>query len=132
MGKTLQVIALVRGLQMQRETRKILIICPVAVLAHWRAEFKKMDAADQNVAVLKSGSKKSACKSVLLTTYGMVAHNVDLLNAHAWVAMIWTKDTASRTTAPSLPKTYAPSMRVCPYSQRHAHANNLAELWSAL
>eukprot|EP00949_MAST-11_sp_MAST-11-sp1_P002646 g2646.t1 len=132
MGKTLQVIALVRGLQMQRETRKILIICPVAVLAHWRAEFKKWTPRT-NVAVLKSGSKKSACKSVLLTTYGMVVHNVDLLKAHAWAAVVLDEGHRiknHRTIVAKNVRTIHARLRLI--LSGTPMQNNLAELWSLL
>eukprot|EP00817_Percolomonadidae_sp_ATCC50343_P002512 CAMPEP_0117426676 /NCGR_PEP_ID=MMETSP0758-20121206/6722_1 /TAXON_ID=63605 /ORGANISM="Percolomonas cosmopolitus, Strain AE-1 (ATCC 50343)" /LENGTH=781 /DNA_ID=CAMNT_0005211947 /DNA_START=405 /DNA_END=2748 /DNA_ORIENTATION=+ len=87
LGKTIQIIAFLRGLYENEQALYSLVLAPVSVLRSWERELKKW-APNLNTFYFHDLSKKERKHTltrfrykggILISSYGMVTHNVALL-----------------------------------------------------
>ncbi len=139
LGKTAQLIA---TLLVDRATGPTLVISPVSVLGNWERELKRF-APTLSVMVHHGSDRHSDSEStfderamghdVVLTTYSLVARDIDHLGGVAWGRI--ALDEAQQVKNPGTAQTKA-------VAQLHAHRrvaltgtpveNRLAELWSLM
>ena len=143
LGKTIQVISFLSGMFDADHIKTVLIVAPLAVLVNWEKEFKKWAAGIR----LKQfhGAKKQResdlekiqrTRGVLLTTYGMVVSNTDLLGGdkckHSFTWDYIILDEGHKIKNPN--KT-SKCIRAVPAKYHYictgtAVQNNLMEMWS--
>ncbi|KAL4427704.1 hypothetical protein ABPG75_001793 [Micractinium tetrahymenae] len=89
LGKTIQCAAFLAGLIESRLIRRAIVVAPKTLLAQWR---KELDICGLGSAAAEYGgtaNERAAAldrvvrrRGVLLTTYGMVLHNAEVLGSH--------------------------------------------------
>lgn len=86
LGKTLTCAAFISGLLATKRVRRVLVIAPKTLLAHWRAELAVVGLAKATFEYGGTAAQRRnelaaahGTPSVLLATYGMVLHNKDEL-----------------------------------------------------
>lgn len=96
LGKTHQAMALMSSIQNFRNTThrpKFLVICPTTVLEHWDSKVREFSP---NLSpVVYHGSKRelilsklSNDKNLLITSYGIMLRDIDILSKMSWEVLI--------------------------------------------
>lgn len=139
LGKTLQVITLL--LKMREEgsfaKKKALVIVPTGLLYNWQQEIARF--APQLTAEIYHGQQRNlnsdtiAAADVLLTTYGVVRSDIDIIKKQKWQAVvideaqnIKNSDTAQSKAINSLQASAYIAMSGTPVE------NRLSEFWSII
>ena len=137
LGKTLQLIAhlLHRADSGRHEPRPSLVVCPTSVLGNWERELDRFAPA---LEVLRWHGQQRGDESledvdVVLTTYGLLVRDQDILSAHEWDVV--ALDEAQSIKNPSSQRAKAARE----LQARHRVAltgtpveNRLQELWSVM
>ncbi len=137
LGKTLQLIAhlLQRADSGQHEPRPALVVCPTSVLGNWERELERFAPA---LEVLRwhgqhRGEEPLGDVDVVLTTYGLLVRDADVLSDHPWDVV--ALDEAQSIKNPDSQRARAARRLVA----RHRVAltgtpveNRLEELWSIM
>jgi len=92
LGKTLQTICFLAWLYQQDAKRKFIICCPASLIYNWKAEIEKF-APHLNAKIFKGGASEldsffTSGDQVLITGYGLVRTQIELLELHAWSAIV--------------------------------------------
>ncbi|HHO53761.1 MAG TPA: DEAD/DEAH box helicase, partial [Deltaproteobacteria bacterium] len=137
LGKTLQLIAhvLQRADSGRHDPRPALVVCPTSVLGNWERELQRFAPA---LEVLRwhghdRGDEPLEDVDVVLTTYGLLVRDADLLSEHPWDVV--ALDEAQSIKNPDSQRARAARRLVA----RHRVAltgtpveNRLEELWSVM
>jgi len=137
LGKTLQVISILLKFKEEKalnEKHKALVVVPTGLLTNWKAEIEKF--APSLSAFIYHGTNreiKQFNSDVMLTTYGVLRSDFELLKKQKWQAMIIDEaqniknyDTAQSKAVKSIPSTIRIAMSGTPVE------NRLTEFWSIM
>ncbi len=136
LGKTLQVITFLQKLkdEKQLEQKPALVVAPTGLLANWQAELQRF--APSLSVFLYHGAKRNMNQfshDILLTSYGLVRSDVDLLKKRKWRVVvideaqnIKNNDTAQSKAVRSLKADMHIAMSGTPVE------NRLTEYWSIM
>lgn len=136
LGKTLQVITFLQKLkdENQLEQKPALVVAPTGLLANWQAELQRF--APSLSVFLYHGAKRNMNQfsyDILLTSYGLVRSDVDLLKKRKWRVVvideaqnIKNNDTAQSKAVRSLKADVHIAMSGTPVE------NRLTEYWSIM
>lgn len=136
LGKTLQVITFLQKLkdENQLEQKPALVVAPTGLLANWQAELQRF--APSLSVFLYHGAKRNMNQfsyDILLTSYGLVRSDVDLLKKRKWWVVvideaqnIKNNDTAQSKAVRSLKADVHIAMSGTPVE------NRLTEYWSIM
>lgn len=102
LGKTLQVITLILKLKNegQLKNERVLIVVPTGLLTNWMAELHKF--APSITALVYHGPTRDITSfdhDVLLTSYGVMRSDVDLIKKRKWAVMVIDEARTSRMQA---------------------------------
>jgi len=137
LGKTLQVIAILLKLKEEKainDKHRALVIVPTGLLTNWKAEIEKF-APSLSAHIFHGTNRefKQFKADILLTTYGVLRSDFDLLKKQKWQAMIIDEaqniknhDTAQSKAVKSIPATIRIAMSGTPVE------NRLTEFWSIM
>lgn len=136
LGKTLQVITFLQKLKDEKliDKKHALIVAPTGLLANWQAELHRF--VPSLSVFLYHGAKRDLnefAHDILLTSYGLVRSDVDLLKKQKWQAVvideaqnIKNNDTAQSKAVRSLKADVHIAMSGTPVE------NRLSEYWSIM
>jgi uncharacterized Zn finger protein/superfamily II DNA or RNA helicase len=137
LGKTLQVIAILLKLKEENaidKKHKALVVVPTGLLTNWQAEIAKF-APSLSFGIFHGSTRKSEQfeADVLLTTYGVLRSDADLLKKQKWQVMVIDEaqniknyDTAQSKAVKSIPANIRIAMSGTPVE------NRLTEFWSIM
>ena len=137
LGKTLQVISVLLKLKEENainDTHKALVVVPTGLLTNWKAEIEKF-APSLSSHIFHGSSRefKEFNADILLTTYGVLRSDHELLKKQKWHAMIIDEaqniknyDTAQSKAVKSIPANLRIAMSGTPVE------NRLTEFWSIM
>ncbi|NGN92352.1 DEAD/DEAH box helicase family protein [Nocardioides sp. KC13] len=140
LGKTLMTIAL--HLHRQKEhAGPTLVVCPASLLGNWEAELarfapevevRRHHGAERDPST-GSGHRVEGASGVVLTTYGTMRRDVELLSAVSWGLVVADEAQHVKNAASATAK----ALREIPSHARVALTgtpveNNLTELWALL
>lgn len=137
LGKTLQVIALLLKFKEEKainEKHKALVIVPTGLLTNWQSEIEKFAPSLSSHIHHGTGRDLKEFKAdVMLTTYGVVRSDADLLKKHKWQVMVIDEaqniknhDTAQSKAVKSIGSQIRIAMSGTPVE------NRLSEFWSIM
>jgi uncharacterized Zn finger protein len=136
LGKTLQVIATLLKFKEEGflQKKKALVIVPTSLLTNWRKEIEKF--APSLIAAVYHGQKRSlgvVNPDVIITTYGIVRNELELLQKMEWYCTVI--DEAQNIKNPGTEQTKA--VKSIPATVRIAMSgtpveNRLSEFWSIM
>lgn len=136
LGKTLQVITFLQKLKDENllEEKPALVVAPTGLLANWQAELQRF--APSLSVFLYHGAKrnmKDFSHDILLTSYGLVRSDADLLKKRKWMVVvideaqnIKNNDTAQSKAVRSVKADVHIAMSGTPVE------NRLSEYWSIM
>ena len=105
MGKTRQVIALIKATQVEGEDRQTLVVVPPAVILQWKTEVDSVWPGN-NVYVHHGRTRRDSIEEVtepiILSTYNMVSHNPDTFSQKRWYRVVLDE---SHTINPAIYRT---------------------------
>ncbi|MBC7544483.1 MAG: DEAD/DEAH box helicase [Candidatus Sericytochromatia bacterium] len=140
LGKTVQLLALLASRRAVGETGTTLLVCPMSVVGNWQREAGRF-VPSLRVYVHHGGSrqtgaafaKRIADTDLVITTYGLVARDLKLLQAVSWERLVM--DEAQHVKNPD--SRQAKAVVAVPARQRVALTgtpveNRLDELWSIM
>lgn len=91
LGKTLQVITLLQKLKDDHQLDKAgaIVVAPTGLLANWQAELQRF-APSLSVLLYHGPARdiKAYGHDILLTSYGLVRSDLDLLKKHKWAVVV--------------------------------------------
>jgi len=137
LGKTLQVISMLLKLKEENAINKkykALVIVPTGLLTNWEAEIMKF-APSINTHIFHGGARdiKQFEGDVMLTTYGIIRSDADLLKKQKWQIMvideaqnIKNQDAIQTKAVKSIPSNIKIAMSGTPVE------NRLSEFWSIM
>jgi len=137
LGKTLQVIAILLKFKEEKainEKHKALVIVPTGLLTNWQSEIEKFAPSLSSHIHHGTGRNLKEFKAdVMLTTYGVVRSDADLLKKHKWQVMVIDEaqniknhDTAQSKAVKSIGSQIRIAMSGTPVE------NRLSEFWSIM
>lgn len=138
LGKTLQVIAAILSLKEQGELEidKVLVVLPTTLMTNWKREIAKF--APSLTVDIYHGTGRSLApmeerSDVILTTYGMMRRDFDVLAAERWRVLVLDEAQAIKNTESGVSK----AVRAFPVKQVIAMSgtpveNRLSEYWAIL
>jgi len=137
LGKTLQVISVLLKLKEENtinDEQKALVVVPTALLTNWKAEIEKFaPSLSSHIFHGQSRELKECNADILLTTYGILRSDSELLKKQKWHAMIIDEaqniknyGTAQSKAVKSIPATIRIAMSGTPVE------NRLTEFWSIM
>ncbi len=137
LGKTLQVITMLLKIKEEGllEKEKALIIMPTGLLTNWQSELEKFSPSLKFLVYHGSGRAldKKANFDVLLTSYGVVRQDADILKKIKWNVVITDEaqniknhETAQSKAVKSIPSNTFIAMSGTPVE------NRITELWSIM
>ena len=137
LGKTLQVISILLKFKEEKainEKQKALVVVPTGLLTNWQSEIEKFAPSLSSHIHHGTGRDLKAFQSdVMLTTYGVVRSDADLLKKHKWQVMIIDEaqniknhDTAQSKAVKSIGSQIRIAMSGTPVE------NRLTEFWSIM
>ena len=145
LGKTIQVIAFISGMFDAEHIKTVVIVAPLAVLVNWENEFKKW-APGIRVKSFHGNSKKQReanlekvqrSRGVLLTTYGMLVSNADVLGGEKYDdgPFTWGYIILDESHKIKNPNKTTKCIRSIPANYRYictgtAVQNNVMDMWS--
>jgi len=136
LGKTLQVITFLQKLKDDGilDKKRALVVAPTGLLANWQAELQRF--APMLSVFLYHGTKRDLKKfseDILLTSYGLVRSDIDLLKKQKWQVMVIDEaqyiknhDTAQSKAVRSIKSEVHIAMSGTPVE------NRLSEYWSIM
>ena len=137
LGKTLQVLSILMKFKEENaidEKRKALVIVPTGLLTNWQAEIEKF-APSLSAHIFHGQARRlnQFQADVLLTTYGVLRSDAELLKKQKWHVMIIDEaqniknhDTAQSKAVKSIPADIRIAMSGTPVE------NRLTEFWSIM
>ncbi len=137
LGKTLQVISMLLKLKEEKaidDKNKALVVVPTGLLTNWKAEIEKF-APSISTHIFHGGVRdiKLFVADVMLTTYGVLRSDHELLKKQKWQVMVIDEaqniknyDTAQSKAIKSIPSTIRIAMSGTPVE------NRLTEFWSIM
>ncbi|MFZ4724195.1 MAG: SNF2-related protein [Paludibacter sp.] len=137
LGKTLQVIAILLKLKEEEaidKKHKALIVVPTGLITNWQAEFNKF-APSISTHVFHGSARdiKQFESDVMLTTYGVLRSDAELMKKQKWQIMVIDEaqniknhDTVQSKAIKSIPATIRIAMSGTPVE------NRLTEFWSIM
>lgn len=137
LGKTLQVISILLKFKEEKainDKHKALVVVPTGLLTNWQSEIQKF-APSVSSHIFHGGARdiKHFDADVMLTTYGVLRSDVELLKKQKWQAMIIDEaqniknhDTAQAKAIKSIPANIRIAMSGTPVE------NRLTEFWSIM
>lgn len=137
LGKTLQVISLLLKLKQDGALNKVyraLVVVPTGLLTNWKAEVEKF-APTVSTHIFHGGARDINAfeADVMLTTYGVLRSDYDLLKKQKWQIMVIDEaqniknyDTAQSKAIKSIPANIRIAMSGTPVE------NRLTEYWSIM
>jgi len=137
LGKTLQVISMLLKLKEENainEKHKALVVVPTGLLTNWKAEIEKF-APSVSTHIFHGGVRdiKLFEADVMLTTYGVLRSDFELLKKQKWQVMVIDEaqniknhDTAQSKAIKSIPSNIRIAMSGTPVE------NRLTEFWSIM
>ncbi|MCW2974134.1 MAG: helZ [Thermoleophilia bacterium] len=142
LGKTVQVIALLQHVRRERaeageETGRVLVTCPTSLIGNWQRELERF-APELKVHVHHGPMREARASQldghdVIVTSYGLVARDRDMLADIPWTALIFDEaqavknpDTEQARAARALRAPVRVALTGTPME------NRLLELWSIL
>ena len=141
LGKTIQLIGFLLNLKQQKLlTKPVLLVCPTSVINNWEREVKKFAPKLDTIihhgdkrAQGKSFAKEAKGKSLVITSYSLVARDLKTLSTVEWQGVVL--DEAQNIKNPAAKQSQA--VRELPAGFRIALTgtpveNKLTELWSIL
>lgn len=137
LGKTLQVISILLKFKEEKainDKHKALVVVPTGLLTNWQAEIEKFAPSLSSHIHHGTGRDLKAFNAdVMLTTYGVVRSDADLLKKHKWQVMIIDEaqniknhDTAQSKAVKSIGSQIRIAMSGTPVE------NRLTEFWSIM
>jgi SNF2 family DNA or RNA helicase len=137
LGKTLQVISVLLKLKEENainDTDKVLVVVPTGLLTNWKAEIEKFaPSLSSHIFHGTSRELKEFNADILLTTYGVLRSDYELLKKQKWHAMIIDEaqniknyGTAQSKAVKSIPANIRIAMSGTPVE------NRLTEFWSIM
>jgi uncharacterized Zn finger protein/ERCC4-related helicase len=137
LGKTLQVISILLKFKEEKainDKHKALVVVPTGLLTNWQSEIEKFAPSLSSHIHHGTGRDLKAFQSdVMLTTYGVVRSDADLLKKHKWQVMIIDEaqniknhDTAQSKAVKSIGSQIRIAMSGTPVE------NRLTEFWSIM
>ena len=137
LGKTLQVISVLLKLKEENsinDEEKALVVVPTALLTNWKAEIEKFaPSLSSHIFHGQFRELKEFNADILLTTYGVLRSDFELLKKQKWHVMIIDEaqniknyDTAQSKAVKSIPATIRIAMSGTPVE------NRLTEFWSIM
>jgi len=137
LGKTLQVISILLKFKEEKainDTYKALVIVPTGLLTNWQTEIEKFAPSVTTHIFHGSGREfKHFDSDVMLTTYGVLRSDADLLKKQKWQVMIIDEaqniknhDTVQSKAVKSIPSNIRIAMSGTPVE------NRLTEFWSIM
>lgn len=136
LGKTLQVITLLQKIKDDGllENKSVIIVVPTGLIMNWKSELERF--APKLTCFVYHGPQrdiKSFESDILLTTYGVVRSDIDVLKKKKWelavideAQNIKNADTAQSKAVKSLPSAMRIAMSGTPVE------NRLSEFWSIM
>jgi SNF2 family DNA or RNA helicase/uncharacterized Zn finger protein len=137
LGKTLQVISMLLKLKEEKainDKNKALVVMPTGLLTNWKAEIEKF-APSITTHIFHGGVRdiKRFEADVMLTTYGVLRSDHELLKKHKWQVMVIDEaqniknhDTAQSKAIKSIPSNIRIAISGTPVE------NRLTEFWSIM
>ena len=137
LGKTLQVISILLKLKEEgaiNKKNRALVVVPTGLLTNWEAEIKKF-APSLNSHIFHGSARdiKQFESDIMLTTYGILRSDADLLKKQKWQIMvideaqnIKNQDTIQTKAIKSIPANIRIAMSGTPVE------NRLSEFWSIM
>jgi SNF2 family DNA or RNA helicase len=137
LGKTLQVISILLKFKEEdviNEKHKALVVVPTSLLTNWKMEMEKF-APSLSSYIFHGQARKldQFDADIMLTTYGILRSDTDLLKKQKWQVMIIDEaqniknhDTAQAKAAKSIPANVRIAMSGTPVE------NRLTEFWSIM
>ncbi len=137
LGKTLQVISILLKFKEENalnDKRKALVVVPTGLLTNWQSEIAKF-APSVSSHIYHGGARdiKLFDADVMLTTYGVLRGDAELLKKHKWEVMIIDEaqniknhDTAQSKAIKGIPANIRIAMSGTPVE------NRLTEFWSIM
>ncbi|MCL1937139.1 MAG: DEAD/DEAH box helicase [Candidatus Azobacteroides sp.] len=137
LGKTLQVISILLKFKEENvldKKRKALVVVPTGLLTNWQAEIGKFaPSLSSHIFHGTARDLKQFHSDVMLTTYGVLRSDADLLKKQKWQVMIIDEaqniknnETAQSKAVKSIPATIRIAMSGTPVE------NRLTEFWSIM
>ncbi|MGH8177491.1 MAG: DEAD/DEAH box helicase [Steroidobacter sp.] len=139
LGKTIQLIAMLLEQRQSNPGGPVLLVCPTSVVGNWERELTRFGPSMpvvQHYGATRArdmGSFAGTLAPIVLTTYGLLRRDVELLASTAWSVVALDeaqniKNASSRTAqaARSLRAQFRVALTGTPVE------NRLAELWSIL
>ena len=137
LGKTLQVLSLLLKLKEEgaiNEKEKALVVVPTGLLTNWKAEIEKFaPSLSYHIFHGQFRELKEFDADVLLTTYGVLRSDYELLKKQKWHVMVIDEaqniknyDTAQSKAVKSIPADIRIAMSGTPVE------NRLTEFWSIM
>ena len=137
LGKTLQVISILLKYKEEgvlNDKRKALVIVPTGLLTNWQAEIAKFaPALSSHIFHGQTREIKEFKSDILLTTYGVLRSDFEILKKQKWQAMIIdeaqnikNQETAQAKAVKSIPAAIRIAMSGTPVE------NRLSEFWSIM
>ncbi|MDP2336181.1 MAG: DEAD/DEAH box helicase [Bacteroidota bacterium] len=137
LGKTLQVISILLKFKEEKainDKHKALVVVPTGLLTNWQSEIEKFAPSLSSHIHHGTGRDLKEFKAdVMLTTYGVVRSDADLLKKHKWQVMIIDEaqniknhDTAQSKAVKSIGSQIRIAMSGTPVE------NRLTEFWSIM
>ncbi|MDR2853762.1 MAG: DEAD/DEAH box helicase [Prevotellaceae bacterium] len=137
LGKTLQVISILLKFKEENaidKKHKALVIVPTGLLTNWQAEIEKFaPALSSHIFHGAARDIKLFDADIMLTTYGVLRSDADLLKKQKWQVMIIDEaqniknhDTAQSKAVKSIPSNIRIAMSGTPVE------NRLTEFWSIM
>ena len=137
LGKTLQVISVLLKLKEESapdEKRKALVVVPTGLLTNWQAEIEKF--APSLTSYIFHGQSRYLMEfdaDIMLTTYGVLRSDFELLKKHKWQVMVIDEaqniknhEAAQSKAVKSIPADIRIAMSGTPVE------NRLTEFWSIM
>jgi len=137
LGKTLQVISILLKLKEEEalnQKHRALVVVPTGLLTNWEAEIEKF-APSISTHIFHGGARdiKQFESDVMLTTYGVLRSDHELLRKQKWQVMVIDEaqniknhDTAQSKAIKSIPSNIRIAMSGTPVE------NRLSEFWSIM
>lgn len=137
LGKTVQVISILLKFKEEKainDKHKALVVVPTGLLTNWQSEIQKF-APSISSHIFHGGARdiKLFDADVMLTTYGVLRSDAELLKKHKWQVMIIDEaqniknhDTAQAKAIKSIPAIIRIAMSGTPVE------NRLTEFWSIM
>lgn len=137
LGKTLQVISILLKFKEEKainDKHKALVVVPTGLLTNWQSEIRKFaPSVSSHIFHGSARDIKLFDADVMLTTYGVLRSDAELLKKHKWQVMIIDEaqniknhDTAQAKAIKSIPANIRIAMSGTPVE------NRLTEFWSIM